>query len=230
MSAYKWLVEDSDEANSFWSDYASDFGTTVGDYLDIDYGYDPVFGIEDFVSDAGIRSDIYEPPTDAQYASFLSDDPISLIRDDYNIGDADIYREPSAAAKTRDLFGIGETETKLLKAMGKSFKPSREGRFNTPRAGARGGMPRGSSGDVSQVASLRAGKAGQNAARLAEGSGSSYLAKAMESFYKGNRVTNNSIASLFQDYLSATSSSGGKAGTTTKLNPALRQIAIKRTV
>jgi len=226
MSAYKWLVEDSDEANSFWSDYASDFGTTVGDYLDIDYGYDPVFGIEDFVSDAGIRSGIYEPPTDAQYASFLSDDPISLIGDDYKIGD----REPSAAAKTRDFFNIGSTGTKLLKAIGSKVADNRKGRFTTPRAGARGGMPTSRTGDVSQVASLRAGKAGQDAARLAAGSGSSYLAKAMESFYKGNRVTNNSIASLFQDYLSATSSSGGKAGTTTKLNPALRQIAIKRTV
>ena len=51
----------------------------------------------------------------------------------------------------------------------------------------------------------------------------------MESFYKGNRVTNNSIASLFQEYLSATGSSGGKAGVTTALNPALRQIAIKKT-
>ena len=225
MSAYKWLVEDSDEANSFWSDYASDFGTTVGDYLDIDYGYDPVFGIEDFVSDAGIRSDIYEPPTDAQYASFLSDDPISLIGDDYKIGD----REPTLAGKTRDLFSIGTTGTKLLKAIGSKVAKGRKGRFDTPRADARG-MPTSRTGNVNQVASLQAGKAGQNAARLAAGSGSSYLAKAMESFYKGNRVTNNSIASLFQDYLSATSSSGGKAGTTTKLNPALRQIAIKRTV
>ena len=225
MSAYKWLDEDSDEANSFWSAYASDFGTTVGDYLDIDYGYDPVFGIKDFVSDAGIRSDIYESPTDAQYASFLGDDPISLIGDDYKIGD----REPSAAAKTRDLFGIGETGTKLLKAIGAKVKGDRSDRFNTPRAGARGGMPRGSSGGAGQVASLRAGKAGQDAARLAAGSGSSYLSKAMESYYKGNRVTNNSIASLFQEYLSATGSSGGKAGVTTALNPALRQIAIKKT-
>lgn len=232
MSVYKWLVEDSDEANSFWSDYASDFGTTVGDYLDIDYGYDPVFGIEDFVSDAGIRSDIYEPPTDAQYESFL----MAQSPDTYASSETaypsyyEEEKEPTLAGKTRDLFGIGPTGTKLLKAIGSKVGKDRRGRFNTPRAGARGGMPRGVTGDVSQVASLRAGKAGQDAARLAAGSGSSHLAKAVEAFYKGDRVTNNSIAGLFQDYLSATSSSGGKAGTTTKLNPALRQIAIKRTV
>ena len=239
MDFLKNLFLPGDETDRFWEEYRdiagpiTDSQTYYGEYDPFNYVSGDRGEILDTVSflygpDAYEQSESYEPfvlPTTSGYD--YGYDPVY----DETEGDVDIYTEPSAAAKTRDLFGIGARGMKVLKEMGKNRLQNKAGgdRFGNTRI-KRGGLPTGSSGGASQVASLRAGKAGQDAARLAAGSGSSYLAKAMESFYKGNRVTNNSIASLFQDYLSATSTSGGKAGTTTKLNPALRQIAIKRTV
>jgi hypothetical protein len=207
----KYLVEDSDDSSAFWNDLLPE---------QYENEYDPVFGIEDFVSDAGIRSGIYEPPTDAQYASFLSDDPISLIGDDYKIGE----KEPTLAGKTRDFFGIDVTGTKLLKAIGSKVAKGREGRFGTPRADARG-MPRGVTGNVSPVASLQARKS--NTAKLIEAAGNKNMEKAIKAFLNsGYKVTNNQIKAVEEV---ASRLGSGAAGPTTKLNPALRQLAIRTT-
>ena len=233
---YKYLFGDDIDADSFWGEFSDVVGPTTNFDTSIQYSADPfnyVSGDRDeqldtvsflYGPDAYEQSESYEPfvvtgpssgyeSSETAYPSYYEEE-----------------KEPTLAGKTRDLFGIGARGMNVLKEMGSQRLKNKAGgdRFGNTRI-KRGGLPTGSSGGAGQVASLRAGKAGQDAARLAAGSGSSYLSKAMESFYKGNRVTNNSIASLFQEYLSATGSSGGKAGVTTALNPALRQIAIKRT-
>ena len=232
---YKYLFGDDIDADSFWGEFSDVVGPTTNFDTSIQYSADPfnyVSGdrgeILDTVSflygpDAYEQSESYEPfvvtgpssgyeSSETAYPSYYEEE-----------------KEPTLAGKTRDLFGIGARGMNVLKEMGSQRLKNKAGgdRFGNTRI-KRGGLPTGSSGGAGQVASLRAGKAGQDAARLAAGSGSSYLAKAVEAFYKGNRVTNNQIKAVSEV---ASRLGSGAAGPNIKLNPAFRHgIAIKRTV
>ena len=232
---YKYLFGDDIDADSFWGEFSDVVGPTTNFDTSIQYSADPfnyVSGDRDeqldtvsflYGPDAYEQSESYEPfvvtgpssgyeSSETAYPSYYEEE-----------------KEPTLAGKTRDLFGIGARGMNVLKEMGSQRLKNKAGgdRFGNTRI-KRGGLPTGSSGGAGQVASLRAGKAGQDAARLAAGSGSSYLAKAVEAFYKGNRVTNNQIKAVSEV---ASRLGSGAAGPNIKLNPAFRHgIAIKRTV
>ena len=232
---YKYLFGDDIDADSFWGEFSDVVGPTTNFDTSIQYSADPfnyVSGDRDeqldtvsflYGPDAYEQSESYEPfvvtgpssgyeSSETAYPSYYEEE-----------------KEPTLAGKSRDLFGIGARGMNVLKEMGSQRLKNKAGgdRFGNTRI-KRGGLPTGSSGGAGQVASLRAGKAGQDAARLAAGSGSSYLAKAVEAFYKGNRVTNNQIKAVSEV---ASRLGSGAAGPNIKLNPAFRHgIAIKRTV
>ena len=232
---YKYLFGDDIDADSFWGEFSDVVGPTTNFDTSIQYSADPfnyVSGDRDeqldtvsflYGPDAYEQSESYEPfvvtgpssgyeSSETAYPSYYEEE-----------------KEPTLAGKTRDLFGIGAKGMDVLRQMGSQRLKNKAGgdRFGNTRI-KRGGLPTGSSGGAGQVASLRAGKAGQDAARLAAGSGSSYLAKAVEAFYKGNRVTNNQIKAVSEV---ASRLGSGAAGPNIKLNPAFRHgIAIKRTV